>query len=137
MQTDYPVQTRKPGIEEKPLSASKYNVSSWLHKANICHSLPPDRTRRSIKEMIKGGNVGHEPRLEPCWIMTHLAPPKVAQPKPDSSLPLLEIAPRRTDIKGDLVSLNFFHGFPVSQNDFPVLYKYSSRSHYGYYTANK
>ena len=38
---------------------------------------PKDRLKWGLGE----GNVGHEPRLDPCWTMTQLAYLKVVQPK--------------------------------------------------------
>ena len=50
-------------------------------RANICHCLPPDRTRHQVDYWggLGGGKVGHESKLEPCWTIMQLAHPKVAQ----------------------------------------------------------
>ena len=52
-----------------------------LYECDICHCLPPDRTRHKVNDLktdysgyFGKGKVGHELRLKPCWSVLLINP---------------------------------------------------------------
>ena len=50
---------------------------------NICHCLPPDRTRHKVNDPktdysgdLGEGKVGHKPRFKPGWSVLVIDPPR-------------------------------------------------------------